>query len=292
MCEKPSESVIRKIQKLLAIGQHKTTSENEAAAAMSMAQELLAKYNLDMSIIQDTVVVGGTAQEQEKREQTKINKSAAYKWQQRLCRVIAEANFCWYWAQEFNEQVTRNKEQTWRKVKRHVVLGSEVNSIAVTMMYSYLAETIEDIIPYRASEKLSKSAVSWREGCASRLEERITELAYRMQHPEEKEGLKAKETGLVLQSLVKKEYGRNYDALYGEGCYERSLVRQAEYAAKPKEPEVELTDAEKAKQQKASDKWWEKYQREQQREIDKRDLKAFMAGRQTAETISLQDRIK
>jgi hypothetical protein len=96
-------SLIEKIKKLFAMAQRKTnndgtSNEAEAAQAMAMAQQLLAKYNLDMRTIQDSVsadkkaeAVGG------KREKTQINRSAMYRWQQTFWHELAEANFCFHW---------------------------------------------------------------------------------------------------------------------------------------------------------------------------------------------------
>ena len=51
MCnETPNTTVIAKIQKLLALGRRGGT-EQEADAAMAKAQELLAKYNLDLAVV-------------------------------------------------------------------------------------------------------------------------------------------------------------------------------------------------------------------------------------------------
>ena len=294
MCEQPNEAVIRKIQLLLNLGNRGGT-EAEADAAMAKAQELLTKYNLDMAVIDAAKDKAEQKAAPEKREKTKIDRAANYKWQIKLCKAIAEANFCWHWVADIQEEEpTTIKGRTYhRMIKRHVVLGSEVNVVAVMMMYGFLADVIEELVPWKGKERLCKSAVSWREGCAYRLCQRIEKKAYEMRHPEEKATEPdSSKMGVVLRSLVKSEYEKNYDALYGEGSYAASQQRWAVEKVKAADaPKVELTEAEKAKQQKASDKWWQKYQRQQQREIDKRDISAFMSGIKAGESISLQDRI-
>ena len=295
MCEKPNEAIIRKIQLLFNLGKRGGT-EAEAEAAMSKAQELLAKYNLDMAMIEAAAVEGGTVVVQEKREKTKIDRSASYKWQGHLCAVIAEANFCWHWVQEMQEEEpsTIGGKTYHRRIKRHVVLGRESNVVAVMMMYGFLADVIEEMVPWKGKERLCKSAISWREGCASRLEERIKAKAYEMAHQNEAQAVS--QFGLVLRDVTKKEYELNYDALYGEGSWQRGVERQRKYelerASKPEEPKKELSEKEKAKQEKENEKWWKRYQNKQEREAQKRDISAFMAGRKIADTISLQDRIK
>lgn len=296
MSEQPSESVIRKIQKLLAHSKGKGTTEEEASTAMDMATELLAKYNLDMAIIDKAVVEGGTVTAPEKREKTKIDRSAMYKWQQELCRRIASANFCWYWAQEVLEPKGKPDQygyQPKRKVKRHVILGREANVVAVQMMYEYLVETLEDILPYPHVERLSRSAVSWREGAAERLAERVEAKAYAMRNPDTNATAAVKETGVMLRSVVQSEYAANYDSLYGVDAYAKAIARQEAYKLEQaNKPKVELTAAELAKQEKANQKYWKQQERQRQQELDRRDHDAYRAGRVVGGEISLQDRLE
>lgn len=295
MSEQPSNDIIRKIQKLLALGKRGGT-EAEASAAMDLAQELLAKYNLDMAIIDKAVVEGGTVAAPEKREKTKIDRSAMYKWQQSLCRRIAESNYCWYWVQEVREPKGKPDKygyQDTRKVKRHVILGREANVVAVQMMYEYLAETLEDILPYPHVERLSRSALSWREGAAERLAERIEAKAYAMRNPAKDTTAEVKETGLMLRSVAQSEYVANYDAQYGEGAHARAIARHEAYkVAEASKPKVELTAAEKAKQERANQKYWKQQERQHQQELDRRDHTAYRAGRVAGNEISLQDRLE
>lgn len=294
MSEQPNESVIRKIQKLLALGKRGGT-EAEASAATDMAMELLAKYNLDMAIIDKAVVEGGTVVAPEKREKSKIDRSAMYKWQQSLCRRIAESNYCWYWAQDIREPKGKPKNgwQDYRTVKRHVILGREANVTAVTFMYEYLVETLESLLPYPHVERLSRSAISWREGAAERLAERIEAKAYAMRNPKVDATDTVKETGMMLRSVAQTEYAANYDAQYGVDAYAKAIARHEAYkVAEAAKPKVELTEAEKAKQEKANQKYWKQQERQRQQELDRRDHTAYRAGRVVGNEISLQDRLK
>src|ERR1051325_11273616 len=90
-----------------------------------------------------------------KREQ--INRSAMYKWQQNFWKALAEANYCWHWVTETIDESKYNRK---RRVKRHVILGSEVNVAAVVVMGEYLTEVIERELPYENREALSKAALS------------------------------------------------------------------------------------------------------------------------------------
>ncbi len=59
-----NEGIIRKIQRLLALGQ--SPNEAEANLAMAKAQELLAKHNLEAAMVKDAFVPGGTVVQEEK----------------------------------------------------------------------------------------------------------------------------------------------------------------------------------------------------------------------------------
>jgi cysteinyl-tRNA synthetase len=96
----PNESIIRKIQNLLEMAKRAAGNEQEAATAMNIAQQLLAKYNLDLQTVQGTQVVGGAVKVEEKRDKNKTNYRAAYRWQRLLWQVLAETNFCATWIED------------------------------------------------------------------------------------------------------------------------------------------------------------------------------------------------
>lgn len=224
--ERPNDAIIRKIQMLLNLGNSKTANENEAALAMSRAQELLAKYNLDMAMIENAAAENGsTGSIKEKREKTTLDHSAMYRWQRDLCKAIAEANFCWHWVIDVLEEQERvSNGRSYRyQVKRHMILGKQSNVIAVTYMYGWLVDAIESMSPFKGSLRNGRSGKSWKEGCAARLMERIQEKAYHMQHPEQNSSHETQKYGVALRSLVQAEYEANYDALCGEGAYQRNV---------------------------------------------------------------------
>lgn len=298
--------LIEKVKKLFAMAQRSkgndgSSNEAEASAAMAKAQELLAKYNLDIRAIQDSA-----KRDEGKREKTKINRSAMYKWQQTFWKALCEANHCFHWVQEANEP---RKEGKSRWVKRHVILGSEANVTIVQMMGEYLTDTIEQLIPYPNTERLSKSAISWREGCAERLVERIQEKAERMK----KEGVKVdgvQSTALAVRDMVQAEYAANYDSAYGKGAYARKLQASADWEANRLEREAKwaletkkeeerlatLTPAQRRKEDERSDRedarWRQRCYRDQQREASRLDHSAYRAGRSKANDINLDDQLK
>ncbi len=81
-------NIIEKIKKLLALST--SSNENEAQAAMTKAQEMLAKYKLSMKDIDDT----HTASKNVKKHPTDVTFKKAT-WKGLLASVIAD-NFCCY----------------------------------------------------------------------------------------------------------------------------------------------------------------------------------------------------
>jgi hypothetical protein len=316
MEQQVSDSIIRKIQLLLQLGQQKrgndgASNENEAAVAMAKAQELLTKYNLDLATVGSAQVEGGTAAQDETREQMKSARTAMYNWQVRLCKAICEANFCWHWVTICyeKEQRTGNMVKVHehaRKVKRHVILGRKANQMVAQMMYEYLADTIENVVPYKGRERLSSSANSWREGCAERLIERIQAKSRDMRTKDtvaSEQGAGC--TAMVVRDLFEKEYIRNYDANYGDGAYARSLQLDAEAAEEEKQEEEErkqllanetdeereLREREEARAEEAarkrSEKYWEAEARRERKAESRRDWRAYSAGREKGNDIGL-----
>lgn len=234
-----TDNIIRRIQKLLELSNN--PNENEASAAAAKVTELLAQYNLDLAVIRQTAVAGGTVVAEEKREKTKVNRSAMYAWQRELWAAIAESNFCWHWVvDEWTGKYDRSFNRTY--VKRHVILGSESNAKAATILGEYLCDTIERLLPYPNTERLSRSAISWRTGCAETLKQRINTQTAELKERKAAEG--ASSTALTLRDVFQKEYEANYDAQYGEGAYARKLANDAEWDAARAEREASYAQAE------------------------------------------------
>lgn len=315
MTDTKQASLIEKIKKLFAIANRKTnndgsSNEAEATAAMNMAQELLTKYNLDLAAITDTVKDKTSTQPVSgPREKVRINRSAMYRWQQEFWKNLAEMNYCWHWTVEISEEHPRRKGYI-RRVKRHIILGSAANVAAVQVMGEYLTETIERILPYDNANSLSKAALSWREGCAERLIERIREKMEAMKS----EGFKAEDgtqvTALAVRSLEDLEYAANWDGKYGKGSWQRKLDYEANWEAKREEREKEYeemlqrdalaqskeTDAQRrkreAKEERERARWWRRHQREEEREMNRLDGDAYRAGHKAGNTVNLSDQLK
>ena len=241
--EAVSDSIVRKIQLLLNLGQRSEGNEAEAAAAMARAQELLARYNLDLFTVQDKVVAGGTAEREveSKRDYASGKRSAMYKWQQKLVRALAEANFCVYWAVEVRERAyipPKNRKSYLDydengmgdvQVKRHKVLGRLANTAGVMIMVDYLLDTIEWLLPYPQTERLSRNANLWREGCADRLVERVKAKAKAMRTADYAvQGETAYTMAIQVADLARKEEAGNYDHIHGVGAWAKRVAHEAE----------------------------------------------------------------
>lgn len=262
----PTDSVVRKIQLLLNLGSRSEGNEAEAAAAMARAQELLAKYNLDLATVQDKVVEGGTAarEAESRRDYAKSNRSAMYKWQQKLVRTIAETNYCVYWVEEVQElkYVPPSKRDSSSRmryadydeqgrtklwVKRHKVLGTLVNTTGVMIMVDYLLDTIERLLPYPQKDRLSSQANLWREGCADRLCERIQTKAESMKKADyATQGEAVYTTAIQVADLVRKEEIGNYEFVHGVGSWARKVARDRELEEYWSDENVARREAERA----------------------------------------------
>ncbi len=313
-----TNDIIRKIQKLLALGQ--SPNEAEAALAMARAQTLLAKYNLDCAMVTETHVAGGTVgAPEEKREKTRISRSAQYRWQRDIWKAIAEANFCWHSIVEVFEG-KRGKGTSKVRVKRHMILGRESNVIAVRLMGEYLEDTMERILPYPNSERLSRAAISWKTGCAARLIERIEQQAEERKQADVRPA--GESTALVLlRDVYQREYAANYDFRYGAGAHARRLLQDAEWqqgqAAREERARIEQEKKEKewleylqnespeqkrarekkeANERLRQERAWERqtrsWERERIREASRLDRSAYRSGRSAAESINIGAQVK
>lgn len=319
------DSVIRKIQKMFAMASD-NHSQAEAELMMARAQELLAKYNLDATMVTEANVAGGTvAAAPEKRTKTRMTRSAQYQWQRDMWREISEANFCWHSVIEVyaaKRSAGGEEGKTSKKpVKRHLVLGKESNVMAVRIMGEYLEDTMERLLPYPNAERLSRAAINWKAGCAERLCERIREQAeQRKMEGEAAKSASAGSTAMVLRDVYQAEYAGNYDFRNGDEAYARKLLQDAEWeqgqeernkraqeyreqkereylaflanespADKKKREKAEA--AQRLKDERANDRYSRTWHNERYREMVKRDPDARRAGREKADSIGLASQV-
>jgi hypothetical protein len=317
--------VIIRLQKLLAMAEKGSgASEAEAELAMAKAQELLAEHNLTMA-----AVFASGGEDNEKREKTEIKlkhghgRGAQYNYQRQLMAAIARANFC--------VPLLRTVDRKWNGtrytggLKTHVLVGRESNVIACRMMFDYLNETMERLVPVENGSRLGRTAISWKEGCSQRLCERIEaqaterlrkdraereakarEAATRAQHPG---AAPSSSTALVvrLDDLYQREADLNEDARWGypPGTTERErLESHARWAREEEERKrnpvaVAEPKPETAEEKRDREKWerrWERQrkteQRRERRAWANKDHDAYFAGQDAGDKIGLDPQIK
>lgn len=155
-----SKNIIEKIQKLLALGGN-NPNENEATNATRMAMDLLAKYNLSMSEIQDadTEVVS--------HEDYKPGGKSFPTWKTILLNAICKAHFC--------KIILRPGTGTY------IIIGKETNRVTSKMMFTYLCNVIDfETKQYLKDKDYDRSygktqGNAFRVGMAKRLESRLQE---------------------------------------------------------------------------------------------------------------------
>lgn len=280
----PNQKIADRIKKLLALAKGNTT-EAEASSAMEKVQELLSQYNLSMAEVESH---GNKAKAEEggNRQKDSHEKSAMYEYQQKLMRAVAETHFCLYWVGE----KSRWTGKTWAKTKYHVLVGREANVVTAKMMFDYLNSTIEQLAKalYPHPLNLSKSAISWKEGCAYRLQQRLRDRQHEADEAQKAQAQQPTATTeepttctslMLLTDLRKQEDDLNYDLAFNLEPGTTAL-RRAQALAKidePKEEEV-ISEKERAKREKQNKKWWDRFNKQQEKKYANKDMDAFNQG--------------
>jgi hypothetical protein len=158
------ENVVGLIQKLLALS--KSPNENEAAAAMAKAQELLIKYNLDMATVQ-------TPTKQDSDEAGMMNEIVDFsdfeKWQSILINAVSTRNFC---------KIIRISGEEFH------ILGKKANVRSVEAMYNWLEPQIIRLIDQSGFKRGDKT--SFAMGIISTIGKKLDESkeAYQVKYSE------------------------------------------------------------------------------------------------------------
>lgn len=245
------QSIIARIQKLMdRTDTSRGVTEAEAATAAAMIQELLAKHNLSMAEI---AAAGQTAEQKAAmdaaggaREKRSHDRAAMYLFQRNLMAALARNNFCLHFIRDQSGVQSFGKT---RKVKRHFLVGRQVNILATTMVYDYLIETMDRLLPYQGMDKRGKDALLWLEGCADRLTARLDEQRRASEAESRARAAEAQAaarhpaaapsgpgTGLVvLGDLYGTEDDLNNDLLYGYPAGTTANRRRERLAAGPTE---------------------------------------------------------
>ena len=92
----------------------------------------------------------------------------------------------------------------------------------------------------------------------------------------------------VLVDFRKDEIYQNYDFAYGREPGTTARIVAETNAKRETEPEVEETEAERIKREKANKKYWERFDREAERKRASKDWDAYSKGSERGKTIGLE----
>ncbi len=299
MTEQPTinDKILDKIEKLLALAQN-NPSEQEAALAMQKVQTLLADYNLTLADVNQP-------RGDDKREAKENDRNALYDHQIRLMRAVAEANFCTY---RVGTKYAPTKAG-YRARKFHRLIGRQVNVIAAQHLFDYLNSTIERLAmkQYPHPANLSKSAISWKIGCAFRLIGRLEDRKREADEAQREKAEAAKASSPTANALVlldtvrQSEDDANRDFINGWLPGTSALRRQQALAEMQAEHEKEvlrlaaLTPKERAKEEAAAAKerakWSKRADQFNNRFWKNKDMDAYFEGHEAGNSIGLDQQV-
>lgn len=345
------QTIINRIKKLMELAT-RNDNEAEAAVAAEKMNNLLTEHNLSLAEVQAKATVSGSAGDVGVREKKAHTKAAMYQYQRSLMESLATNNFCMYWVEKrwradpkgnkarwlydkapgliVNDSITSEGMQQGRLVDSHMLLGREENVMAVQVMYDYLTNTMDRLMPYTGMRKRGKEALLWLTGCTERLTGRLTDIRWEKERATKKaqEAQAARgEMGLIrLQDVYTMEDDLNQDYKKGwppgtttanrkaqqdrykaECEREESLVAQgmskedAWYVARGMEPakpqpKIEESEAEKVKrerkQERADQQREQRWARQDHKDEQKRNHPAFQKGDERGGDIGLDTQIR
>jgi len=293
-----------KIRKLMNLAKDGGATEGEASVAMEKAREIMATNNLSMAQLEASGKSGG---EGSNRLRSGLKGKALYKYQQSLMSTIADTNFC---------AVLVDSE---RRGNRHIdtgytIIGREANVAAVANMFDYLNASLERIVtPHLESnsQRLSRWAVSFKEGAAQRLAERLRDrhqekLAEQSAGSRAQREAQATSSGsgalvVVMEDFAQAEADANLEHRMGwepgEAAQRRAEceARRAEYKRQEEERRANLTEedreAEDAAKARDHAKWERKWESAFKRRWANKNQNAYFAGRREADEIGIDDQV-
>lgn len=305
--------IIERIHKMLRLAKDGGATEGEAAAALEIAQETMRKYNLTMAEMELSGKSGDA------RSKNKIEGKAMYTYQQSLMAVVAKVNFC-------HVSITQAyKGKRWLP-NGYVIIGREANVASTVQMYQYLNSSIDRIVkPHLNSyrETLSRWAVSFKEGVATRLQERLQE---RHDSAIREQSRAARETQarsnhpassgnalvVVMEDFEQKERDLNADFRNGwepgttAANRAKAVAKWNAEEAERAERDRQWQEAERVRRENMTEKQrqkedernrrdqeraQERYDRERQRYWDRRDVGAYFKGKEAGDSIGLDQQV-
>lgn len=174
----PPDKILERIRKLLALST--SSNEYEAALAASRAQDLLLKYNLEMSQIEQ--------KEGDEVERWDFRTPLAETWLDVLINGIATNNMCRVIRGKGYKDGYRDgaKFVPGKEVRHYYMFGKKPNLEVTVYMYSYLAAEIDRLTP---EGKNATYVRAFRIGAASKVAERMKEELRTFQSTEETKAL-------------------------------------------------------------------------------------------------------
>lgn len=263
--------------KLMAVAA-KTTSAEEAASFTAKAMDMLASRSLDVSVLERAGDQSG------KRKQEEV-RGGMYSYQQELWRALAELNFCVYrriahtvrrrYPRRMSDGTLTHRE-FWGKEHRHTLIGRVVNVVMTRNLGSYLEVQIERLVRERFplnSQRFLSEAVSFREGVADELVQRLQEKRRQRVAADQakaRDAAMGRDTAqaLTLADVADREEAANYDFIHGEGAHARRKARVAQWDAQAAAKRAAQAAADAAAEE-AYTAWAEANPKEAQKEAKK-----------------------
>lgn len=157
--------IAAKVRKLLALANDGGATEAEADTALRMAQQIMADNNLSMATV---AAQGGSEGEDAQRDKQEARGRAMYQYQRNLMVAICEVNFC------MPLIIT-----TGHRSSGYRIIGRRANVASVMTMFDYLTQTINRLVMVEVGgdnrQRMSRRGVSFAEGVADRLRERLSQ---------------------------------------------------------------------------------------------------------------------
>lgn len=158
--------VLAKLKKMLHLANHGSASEGEAMNAAEIAQKIMLEHNISMA------QVDGHSTDGAGRKKTVDQGNAKYAFQRDLMAACADVNFVF-------QEPNYDWSGTYKKATGYTLIGREANVAATRVLFEYLFQTIDRLgVEYvGGDERLAYGipANSFKEGCASRIGERLRE---------------------------------------------------------------------------------------------------------------------
>ncbi len=150
--DRPSDDILKKVKKLMALGT--SPSEAEAASALEKARVLLARYGLSLADVD--------ARQSEIVEGVLLEKKRLRSWEQYLIRVVSQCTF--------TQALTVQRGD----IRQVLIIGREVNARSAAELFAYLHRAI--LILAREHGKTVDHLDSFRIGAVMRIGERLAAM--------------------------------------------------------------------------------------------------------------------